>query len=86
MVAGSTQLEDLSSGGETSPALQKWHGGTLSLGAGFGPTASWPGPNFIELLSTQICFSMYCFALINKGLRTKFSRDFQDKQTTAEYM
>ena len=39
-----------------------------------------PGPNFIELLSTKI-FLAWNFFLD----KTKFPRDFQDKQSTAEY-
>ena len=44
-----------------------------------------PGPNFIKPVSKKICSAWNFFLDKKTGLPTKFPRDFQDKQTTAEY-
>ena len=41
---------------------------------------------FYRAAKQKNLLSMTFFALITTGLPTKFPRDFQDKQTTAEYM
>ena len=55
-------------------------------GSGGGRRGKTLGPNFYRAAKHTNLLSMNCFALIKIRVPTKVSRDFQDKQTTAEYM